>query len=145
MNGSSILRILVVDDEPAIAETLAAILQNHGYSVESFTNPLEALKSTAQQTPDLLISDVTMPQLSGIDLAIQIQSRFPDCEILLISGHGPNCDLLRQARQRGYAFSFLSKPIHPTVLLREIEHLCSHEHFLGLPEIPADIPAVGET
>jgi DNA-binding response OmpR family regulator len=78
-------RIFVVDDEPVIASTLAVILNMNGYSTRYFTRPLEALTAARLNSPDLLISDVSMPDLSGIDLAIQMRVQCPKCKILLFS------------------------------------------------------------
>jgi pimeloyl-ACP methyl ester carboxylesterase len=71
VSSGSVARVFVVDDEPVIASTLAAILKLHGYSATSFTSPLEALAVARSKAPDLLISDVAMRGVSGIDLAIQ--------------------------------------------------------------------------
>ncbi len=70
-------RIFVVDDEATIASTLALILNSSGFSATAFTDPLEALRSAEAQCPDFLISDVVMPKLNGIDLAIQFKAIYP--------------------------------------------------------------------
>jgi CheY-like chemotaxis protein len=67
----------VVDDEPVIASTLAAILQMNGFSAKFFTCPLEALTAARSNAPDLVISDVAMPGISGIELAIQMTAQYP--------------------------------------------------------------------
>jgi DNA-binding response OmpR family regulator len=72
MSECHIPRIFVVDDERIIAETLATILMKSGFSAVPFSNPMEALSAAELEAPDLLISDVVMPQLSGIDLATRI-------------------------------------------------------------------------
>jgi DNA-binding NtrC family response regulator len=115
--------IFVVDDEVNISRSLAMILQHHGYSARSFTSPLEALEQVQANPPDLLISDVAMPQLTGIDLAIRVKAHCADCKILLFSGQAPTTDLLVEARKQGHTFKVLSKPLHPTDLLREIDQL----------------------
>jgi FixJ family two-component response regulator len=61
-----------------------------------------------------------MPQLSGIDLAISVQRDCPNCKVLLFSGQADTINLLANARKQGYHFHLLSKPIHPTDLLRRI-------------------------
>jgi CheY-like chemotaxis protein len=94
-------RVFVVDDEPVIASTLAAILRMHGFSAKFFTSPLEALTAARAKSPDLLISDVEMPGLSGIDLAIQMRAQFPACKILLFSGQPATLDLVDAARAQG--------------------------------------------
>jgi CheY-like chemotaxis protein len=114
-------RVFVVDDEHVIASTLAAILQMHGFAAKFFTCPLEALTAARSKAPDLLISDVEMPGISGIDLAIQMKAQFPTCKILLLSGQAATLDLLHQARALGHNFDLLLKPIPPTEFLLEIE------------------------
>ena len=112
--------VFVVDDQPVIASTLAAILQMHGFSAKFFTSPLEALAAARAKSPDLLISDVEMPGLCGIDLAIQMKAQYPTCKILLFSGRPSTLDLLDAARARGHNFDLLLKPVHPRELLSEI-------------------------
>lgn len=111
--------VFVVDDEWIIASTLAAILQGHGYEAVFFTQPLAALESARAQAPYLLISDIVMPMLSGVELAIQLRALCPTCKVLLFSGQA-GTDLLDLAREQGHDFELLSKPIHPTDLLKKI-------------------------
>jgi DNA-binding NtrC family response regulator len=111
----------VVDDEPVIASTLAIILRQTGFDVASFTEPFEALKAARVEAPDLLISDVVMPELSGVDLAIQIQESCPNCKVLLFSGQSATAGMLDAARASGHNFELLLKPVHPKDLLREIQ------------------------
>jgi DNA-binding NtrC family response regulator len=113
-------RVFVVDDEPVIASTLAAILQMHGFSAKYFTCPLEALAAARAKSPDLLISDVEMPGFSGIDLAIQMSAQYPTCKILLFSGQPATSDLVDAARAQGHNFDLLLKPVLPTEFLSEI-------------------------
>jgi DNA-binding NtrC family response regulator len=114
-------RIFVVDDERTIADTLAAILRHHGYDASAFYDARSAFAACEAGYPDLIISDVVMPQASGIDLAIQIKERWPACRILLFSGHAGTVDLLQEARRMGHNFEILSKPIHPKDLLAKLE------------------------
>lgn len=123
MSSASVLRIFVVDDENVISTTLTLILSMNGYSSRSFTDPLEALAAAKSDIPDVLISDVTMPSLSGVDLAIRMQQRCPDCKILLFSGQAATQDLLKDARAQGHSFPLLLKPVHPAKLLAEIQRL----------------------
>jgi CheY-like chemotaxis protein len=113
--------IFVVDDEQIIASTTAAVLQLNGYEVRSFVNPLEALEAARAVKPDLVIADVVMPGLSGIDLVIQLKELCPTCKVLLLSGQVQTADLLEAARQQGHDFEVLAKPIHPTDLLARVK------------------------
>jgi DNA-binding NtrC family response regulator len=121
--------VFVVDDEKIIASTLATILQLSGFTSRFFIHPRDALQAASTDTPDLLISDVMMPGLSGIDLAIQVRQIHPACRVLLLSGQAATADLLRAARDKGHDFPLLSKPIHPTELLARVNKLVN-------PEIP---------
>jgi CheY-like chemotaxis protein len=119
VSSDSVPRVFVVDDEPVIASTLAAILK-HGYSATSFTSPLEALTAARLKAPVLVISDVAMPGISGVDLAIQMRAQYPTCKILLFSGQAATLDLLEDARAQGHDFDLLEKPVPPSELLLEI-------------------------
>jgi CheY-like chemotaxis protein len=90
MSSNSVPHVFVVADEHVIASSLAAILKLHGYFTTCFTSPLEALAAARSRAPDLLISDVAMPGLSGVDLAIQIKAQCPECKILLFSSQPSN-------------------------------------------------------
>jgi CheY-like chemotaxis protein len=114
------LRIFVVDDEQIIAATLATILEMSGFSATAFTDPFQALRRARLDSPDLLISDVMMPEMSGVDLALRMKEECPGCKILLFSGQAATQDLLRTARNLGHDFRLLLKPVHPTDLLCEV-------------------------
>ena len=114
------IRIFVVDDEEVIATSLTAILKISGFEAVAFKNPLDALNAARVEAPDLLISEVVMPALSGIELALRFKEECPSCKVLLLSGRAGTENLLQKARDRGHDFTLLSKPLHPTDLLREI-------------------------
>jgi DNA-binding response OmpR family regulator len=113
-------RVFVVDDEAVIATTLAVILRQQGFEATSFDLPLEALQAAHDNAPDLLISDVVMPVMSGIELAVQVREHCPDCKVLLFSGQAATANLLEKARAAGHDFELLSKPVHPSDLLAKI-------------------------
>ena len=117
------MRVFVVDDEFNIASTLALILRHHGFDSTAFTGPLEALEAVAEQAPSLLISDISMPQLSGVDLAIRVREIARDCKILLFSGDASSTSLVEAARGRGHSFEMLSRPLHPAELLKKIQRM----------------------
>ena len=123
MSQQHVSVVFVVDDEQVISQSLAIILRREGYDASYFTNPLEALEQMKTTPPDLLISDVMMPEISGIELAIRVAERYPDCKILLFSGQAATTDLMNDARAQGYSFQLLPKPLHPRQLLEEIATL----------------------
>lgn len=126
-------RVFVVDDEQVIASTLASILKLHGYSAAFFTSPQEALAAARAKAPDLLISDVAMPGISGIDLAIQMKTQYPECKILLFSGQAATLDLLEDARNQGHDFQLLEKPVHPSEILSRVRKLAVSGPIAVLP------------
>jgi DNA-binding response OmpR family regulator len=142
VSSNPIPRIFVVDDEHVIASTLAAILQRNGFSAKFFTCPLEALKAARLQAPDLLISDVVMPGISGVDLAIQMRAQYPACKILLFSGQATTMDLLEDARSQGHDFQLLQKPVHPSVMLSRIGALATENSLAGSRTSPRPVPAL---
>ncbi len=113
-------RILVVDDEHIIADTLAVILRNSGYDVAVCYDARSALQECDRCTPDLIVSDVVMPDMNGVDMAILVREHHPTCKILLFSGQASCLDLLEKAKQRGHNFELLHKPVHPKDLLTKI-------------------------
>jgi DNA-binding NtrC family response regulator len=114
-------RVFVVDDEPVISATFGLILRLRGYETYTFSNPLDALWEVTQSAPDILLADVVMPEMSGIDLAIQVSQSHPECRIMLLSGQASCFDMLAGARERGYHFPMLKKPIYPDTLLAALE------------------------
>ncbi|MBV8437602.1 MAG: response regulator [Silvibacterium sp.] len=112
--------VFVVDDEAVIADTLATILNNAGFLATAFYSPESVLSEANGASPDLLITDVAMPGMTGIELAITVKSKHPECKVLLFSGQAGMADLLERARQELPEFEFLPKPVHPTDLLAKI-------------------------
>ena len=113
--------VFIVDDEALITKSLELILRRRGFKVSTFNNPLEAIEVMKTNPPDLLLSDVMMPQLSGVDLAILTAKLLPECRVLLFSAS--TADHLRRAREDGYDFRMLQKPVHPDELLDEIAQM----------------------
>ena len=133
-------RIFVVDDEHVIAYTTALILRCHGFDTAFFTSPLKALEAARLRAPDVLVSDIVMPQLSGIHLAMKITRHCPDCRVLLFSGQAGTFDMLDGARADGYNFNLLSKPVLPRVLIKAVQDLTGYVSLLPpFPEIQAQL------
>jgi len=109
--------VLVVDDERVIADTVAEILTMMGYSAIPVYSGSAALESCAGTCPDLIISDVVMPGLDGIETAKQLLKRCPTARILLLSGQASTAAMIQQAKAEGYDFHLLAKPLHPDDLL----------------------------
>src|SRR5438067_4131829 len=111
---------LVVDDERVIADTLAIILNQHGYDASAVYTGNGAVERARHDRPDLIISDVIMPDMNGIEAAINIRRFLPQCKILLFSGQAATANLLESARSQGHEFEILAKPVHPQDLLAKL-------------------------
>jgi CheY-like chemotaxis protein len=114
-------KVLVADDEKVIADTLAIILSQNGFEATAVYSGTEAVRRAKETTPDLVISDVIMPDMNGIQAAIQIRAMLPKTKILLFSGQAATADLLEDARKQGHEFEILAKPVHPQDLLAKIK------------------------
>ncbi len=113
-------KVLVADDERVIADTLAMILNQSGFEARAVYTGEKALELAESFRPDMLISDVIMADLNGIDAAIRIRALLPAIKILLFSGQAATADLLEKARTDGYEFDILAKPVHPQDLLNKL-------------------------
>jgi CheY-like chemotaxis protein len=113
-------KVLVADDERVIADTLAMILNQSGFQAKVAYSGEKALELAAEFQPNMLISDVIMAGLNGIDAAIKIRGLLPNIKILLFSGQAATADLLEKARAQGYEFEILAKPVHPQDLLAKL-------------------------
>lgn len=112
--------ILVVDDESNIADTLSEILNRSGYAAHPTYDAESALDFAMLTPPEMVITDVVLPDMNGIDLAITLRRIFPDCKIILFSGQASTADMLAAANREGHHFVLLDKPVHPTDLLARI-------------------------
>ncbi|HEX8711482.1 MAG TPA: response regulator [Terracidiphilus sp.] len=113
-------KVLVADDERVIADTLTMILNQSGFDARAVYSGEKALELAPTFEPDMLISDVIMADLNGIDAAIRIRELLPGIKILLFSGQAATADLLEKARSQGYEFEILAKPVHPQDLLTRL-------------------------
>ena len=113
-------RVLVADDEQVIANTLAIILNQAGFEARAVYSGEKAIEALDTFAPDMLISDVIMTGMTGIEAAIATRAKRPQCKILLFSGQAATADLLEKARAQGHEFEILAKPVHPTDLLAKL-------------------------
>jgi CheY-like chemotaxis protein len=113
-------KVLVADDEQVIANTLAIILNQAGFEARAVFSGEKAIEALDTFQPDMLISDVIMTGMTGIEAAIITRTRMPNCKILLFSGQAATADLLEKARTQGHEFEILAKPVHPTDLLAKL-------------------------
>ena len=115
--------VLVVDDERVIADTMTEILRRSGFNAICAYDGVSALELALQVGPDLVLTDVVMPRMNGVQLAIAIRKALPATEILLLSGQAGITEIVEGGRKEGYLFELIAKPIHPEKLLQRLRML----------------------
>ncbi len=100
--------ILIIDDEKAIRKTLTEILSYEGYKIDEAGDGEEGLKKFSEKAYDLVLCDIKMPKLDGIEFLEKAKTVNPDIPVIMISGHG-NIDTAVEAVKKG-AFDYISKP-----------------------------------
>jgi CheY-like chemotaxis protein len=117
------MRVLVIDDEKNVANTLVWVLEDGGFSAIAAYGGTDALQKMESFSPDVVISDVIMPGMNGIEVCEIIQSKYPTCRIFLYSGQAATNDLVHEAWERGFSWELLAKPIEPEDLLTKLSSL----------------------
>lgn len=112
------VRILVVEDEAVVLHTLQLILKQHGYDVRGARDGAEALAIVPRFAPNILLCDINLPDMDGIQISLEVKQAFSDCRIVLLSGEITSTELLEEAQRQGHRFEVLAKPIEPQKLLR---------------------------
>ena len=108
--------VFVVDDEPSIAKTAAMVLCTVGVDARAFSDPVAALKAALIESPNLLLSDVVMPQLSGYELRAKVVEQCPGCKVVLFSGNpGARDNYAKTSSEK--SLEILPKPIAPERLM----------------------------
>jgi CheY-like chemotaxis protein len=123
-------RILVVGREPVQALTLAAIMERTGYEIATAFSGEEAVATALTFVPELLLTEVPIGGITGIEAAAQITAILPHCKVLFLSTEVAVSDMLDSV-PAGLNFSFVPRPIHPLDLLKIIADLL-------LAEIPVE-------
>jgi DNA-binding response OmpR family regulator len=118
-------RILIVDDERTIADTLSVIFRRLGYEAFTAYDGLLGLDAARNLKPNLVLSDVVMPGLDGVSMAMEIRSTLPEVLVLLFSGQASTADLLHSAKEKGFDFELLQKPIPPDVIIKKVATMLS--------------------
>ena len=107
--------ILVIDDESSIRQTLSEALKDEGYKVRSAASGPEGIELTRESRPDIVLLDIWMPEMDGIEVLRQIKTTWPDQIVVMMSGHG-TIEIATKAVKMG-AFDFLEKPLSLEKLL----------------------------
>jgi DNA-binding NtrC family response regulator len=133
---------LVVDDEPIITETLAAILNGQGFAALTAFDGFSALETVQLIPPQILITDLAMPGMDGLELGLEVTRAVPDCEVILFSGHASNCELTDRMRSQACDFAALTKPIHPIAMIDCIRRRLARHGCIAAPPLGDRSPSL---
>jgi CheY-like chemotaxis protein len=131
--------ILLIDDDLDVRDMLTKLLQRAGHQVTAAGNGAQAIELFDQSIPDLIITDMFMPEVEGLEAIAELKGRAPGIPIIAISGgwRGSNLDFLNVAESMGAARSF-RKPINKEELLESVEQLLTERAKVTEPEPVAD-------
>ena len=116
--------ILIVDDEPAIRKALRDVLEDEGYRVSAVGNGPDALKTIADELPDLVFMDISMPRMDGLETLAELKRLRPEATVVMISGHG-TIETAIKATRLG-AWDFIEKPLSLEKTLVTVSRALEH-------------------
>ncbi len=116
-------RVLIVEDEQTDRIILGSILEGVGHDVYFASGGEKALKVYTGRSIDVIVTDLQMPHVDGLELIVALQALFPDVAIIVVSGKGP--ELLAAAKDKGVLVAF-SKPVDPDELIEALEKVAPH-------------------
>jgi CheY-like chemotaxis protein len=114
-------KVLVVDDQRLIADTLTEILDKAGFDAVAAYDGFDALDKASRFHPHWVLTDVLMPRMNGVELAIALRKNYPGSSILLFSGQAGISEILHEGHRQGYQFELIAKPIHPMKLIERLK------------------------
>jgi DNA-binding NtrC family response regulator len=112
------IEVLLLDDEPIVGKRLKPALTKIGCDVEVFENPREALERIDQKNFDIVVTDIRMDEIDGIEILEHVRQKAPRTKVIMITGYAM-MSLARKAMEKG-AFDFIAKPFKPNELRRVI-------------------------
>ena len=119
----SSIKVLVVDDDPDIVEILKYNLKNSGYSVKSAGNGVEAIKKAKKFIPDIILMDVMMPEMSGIEACEEIKNIDQLSQAIIIFLSARSEDYTQISAYDAGADDYISKPVKPKILIKKISNI----------------------
>ncbi len=127
-------QVLVLDDEALVGKRLGLVLGRMGCSVEAFDDPHDALKRIAEKEFDLVVTDVVMGDVDGIQVLEQVRARCPRTKVIMITAYAM-MSMARKAMERG-AYDFVAKPFVPAEIRAVVRRAAGELGFDLLAEDP---------
>ncbi len=140
--------VLIVDDEESIRTSLGGVLMDEGFSILKAEDGVRALQLLKQEVPEVVLLDIWMPGIDGIETLKRIKARYPEVQVVMISGHG-NIETAVKATKLG-AFDFIEKPLSLDKVMLTINHALdfrrlAEENLLLRKEIDEQYEIIGKT
>jgi DNA-binding NtrC family response regulator len=111
-------KVLVIDDDRIVADTLAEILRLHGFAPVALYSGEEALELVDRFRPDIVLSDICMNQVNGIEAAVRIRELHPECRVILFTASSLTAETRQTIQDLG--FELLLRPLHPQNVLKTL-------------------------
>jgi len=121
------IKVLVVDDDPQVCKTVGMILQEHGYQVQSYNQPRQALQAVRKSPFDIALVDIKMPDLNGVELVEKLKAEDPRVAVLVMTAY-PDIQTAAETMRLG-SRDYITKPFHEEQLLSAVERVA---HAMGL-------------
>jgi len=122
------IKVLVVDDDPQVCKTVGMILQEHGYQVQSFTQPRQAIQAVRKTPFDIALVDIKMPDLSGLEVVEKIKSEDPRVAVLVMTAF-PDVQTAAETMRLG-ARDYVTKPFREEQLLQAVERIAQEQGLI---------------
>jgi DNA-binding NtrC family response regulator len=113
------IRVLIADDEVEFIETLGTRLKLRNFETTTVSSGMAALKAVEEETPDVLVLDLKMPDLNGLEVLAKVKEDYPAVEVIILTGHG-SFEAGREGMDQG-AFDYIMKPVDLNQLIAKIE------------------------
>lgn len=120
--------VLIVDDEKSIRETFRSFVSGVGHQAQTASDAEAALELIRQEAPDLIITDIIMPRVSGMEFLTRIKRLIPDVPVIIMTGE-PTVETAQQSVSSG-AFDYLMKPVNKMKLLSAVEKALEHKNLV---------------
>jgi CheY-like chemotaxis protein len=125
-------RILLIDDDPVLRRVITLALEGAGHYVQSYENARKGMQNLAKEAPDLIVTDIVMPEMDGLEMLRELRRRQPGLPVLAISGGGSfEPEAYLNVAQSFGATAVLAKPFRPAELVERIAQLLAAEDHPG--------------
>jgi DNA-binding NtrC family response regulator len=121
-------RIMLIDNEVGLCRMMEAVLKDQGYQVKSFTRPVQAVAEFSAGDYDLIISDIKMPEMDGLEVLQHVRNRDPEVPVIMITAYA-TVEMSIQALRRG-AYDMLTKPFEPDELIYRVKNALQHHELV---------------